>query len=187
MLMLPWWKNKRKRGFSLVELLLVLGVMAVILIAAFVIYPRVRSDMKVKQEIEYVNKIEAQIKNNFASTGNYKQLSSMWQVAKQNEKEWTKSPNGWNWSVVGYQEGQGSACTTSSTACPYIWFQLGYRASLYGEVPNEAECQKMLMALSTRMKIQNFSRNSVQFDPSSAVQICDRGGNDPIYLSFYSE
>lgn len=41
-----------KRGFSLIELLLVLGVIAVLLVAVFVVYPNVRTNYQVKAQVD---------------------------------------------------------------------------------------------------------------------------------------
>lgn len=41
----------KQRGFSLIELLLVLGVLAILLVAAFVVYPQVRKQQLVNEQV----------------------------------------------------------------------------------------------------------------------------------------
>lgn len=58
-----------KKGFSLIEMLLVLGVLAVLLIAAFVIYPRVREAAQTSTEIKNISLIGVGLSNYFESKG----------------------------------------------------------------------------------------------------------------------
>ena len=41
---------KRRKGFSLLELLLVLGIIAALIVAAFIVYPKVRTSQIVDAE-----------------------------------------------------------------------------------------------------------------------------------------
>lgn len=66
-----------RKGFSLIEMLLVLGVLAVLLIAAFVVYPRVRDASRANNEVANLTLIKANIQNMYASTmGDYKGLDT---------------------------------------------------------------------------------------------------------------
>lgn len=49
--------KKREKGFSLLELLLVMGVIAAIIIAAFVIYPKVMSHTRVNNELRNISTV----------------------------------------------------------------------------------------------------------------------------------
>lgn len=63
------------KGFSLIELLLVLGVLAILLVAAFVVYPQVRDRNQANAEVSNLTTIKANINNLFASRGgNYSDL-----------------------------------------------------------------------------------------------------------------
>ena len=59
----------RKKAFSLVELLLVLGVIAALLVGAFLIYPQVRDRNQARNEAQNIQLIQAQVRNIFASKG----------------------------------------------------------------------------------------------------------------------
>lgn len=66
-----------QKGFSLIEMLLVLGVLAVLLIGAFVVYPKVQAANQAKNEIANLNYIKASINNLYASKGgNYEGLTT---------------------------------------------------------------------------------------------------------------
>lgn len=70
--------NKREAGFSLIEMLLVLGVLAVLLIAAFVVYPRVRLAQQVHVEKENLSILQAGIQSKLAAqNGNYTSLGAI--------------------------------------------------------------------------------------------------------------
>lgn len=65
------------KGFSLIELLLVLGVLAILLVAAFVVYPQVRDRNQANAEVSNLTTIKANINNLYASRGgNYDGLTN---------------------------------------------------------------------------------------------------------------
>lgn len=61
--------QKQQRGFSLVELLLVLGVLAILLVAAFVVFPQVRDRNQANAEVTNLTTTKAGINNLYASKG----------------------------------------------------------------------------------------------------------------------
>lgn len=67
---------KRQQGFSLVELLLVLGVIALIAIAAFIIYPQVQAGTQANTEDTNTTTIAANVKSLFGNSGSYSSLSA---------------------------------------------------------------------------------------------------------------
>lgn len=60
---------RQNKGFSLIELLLVLGVLAVLLVAAFVVYPQVRDRNQANAEASNIRAIQGNVRNLFASRG----------------------------------------------------------------------------------------------------------------------
>lgn len=69
--------TKNNKGFSLIEMLLVLGVLAVLLVAAFVVYPRVRDASRANNEVANLTAIKASINNLYATKGgNYSGLTT---------------------------------------------------------------------------------------------------------------
>lgn len=55
----------KSRGFSLVEILLVLGIIAILAIAAFILYPQVSRSMRINQEIAFANAATAHVRSIF--------------------------------------------------------------------------------------------------------------------------
>jgi len=66
----------RNQGFSLIELLLVLGVLAILLVAAFVVYPQVRDRHQANAEAVNLASIKAAVINLYASKGSYAGLKN---------------------------------------------------------------------------------------------------------------
>ena len=63
------FNRTKAKGFSLIELLLVLGVLAILLVAAFVVYPQVRDRNQANAEVANLTSIKANINNLYASRG----------------------------------------------------------------------------------------------------------------------
>ena len=55
--------RKSKKGFSLLELLLTLGVIAGIIIAAFIVFPKVQASQKIDKESRNITAIQAGVKS----------------------------------------------------------------------------------------------------------------------------
>ena len=71
------FNRTKAKGFSLIELLLVLGVLAILLVAAFVVYPQVRDRNQANAEVANLTSIKASINNLYASRGgNYAGLTT---------------------------------------------------------------------------------------------------------------
>lgn len=63
-------KKHLKKGFSLVEMLLVLGVLAVFLVATFYVYPKVKESAQVSREVKNLNLIKSGLVQYFNHNGN---------------------------------------------------------------------------------------------------------------------
>jgi prepilin-type N-terminal cleavage/methylation domain-containing protein len=53
---------KSKKGFSLLELLLVLGIIAALVVAAFIVYPKVQASQRSQAESNNIATIQAGVK-----------------------------------------------------------------------------------------------------------------------------
>lgn len=59
--------EKKRRGFSLLELLLVVGIIAALIIGAFIVYPKVQSYRNVKIESNNISTLKAEVSGLYAS------------------------------------------------------------------------------------------------------------------------
>lgn len=63
--------QRNQGGFSLVEILLVLGIIAILAIAAFIIFPQVQASNRANTELSNITTLQAGIKNLYGATRDY--------------------------------------------------------------------------------------------------------------------
>jgi len=68
--------QRNQGGFSLVEILLVLGIIAILAIAAFIIFPQVQASNRANTEQSNITTITAGVKNLYGATREYGGLSA---------------------------------------------------------------------------------------------------------------
>lgn len=133
-----------QRGFSLIEILLVLGVLALLLVAAFLTFPQVRDRNYVNIENQRLLQTVAVVKNIYVSKGNYTGLTT--DVANQ-AKAFVAEANQGN-----YQAGQeirnlwGGLIELRPNASNPKFMEISYSA-----VPPDA-CQKLATGVARNFK-----------------------------------
>lgn len=68
--------KKCKKGFSLLELLLVLGIIAALVVAAFIVYPKVQASQRSQAEANNIATIQAGVKALYTSASSFTGLST---------------------------------------------------------------------------------------------------------------
>ncbi|EHT08342.1 prepilin-type N-terminal cleavage/methylation domain-containing protein [Raoultella ornithinolytica 10-5246] len=68
--------RKSKKGFSLLELLLVLGIIAALVVAAFIVYPKVQASQRAQAESNNIATIQAGVKALYTSTSSFTGLTN---------------------------------------------------------------------------------------------------------------
>lgn len=109
----------KSTGFSLIEMLLVLGVIALLLVGMFVIYPQVRTANQVNTEVTNLLAIRANMKSMFANGGVYSVVSDddLTRVANQG-RVFPVSMNGGDYNAnrpVNVWGGEVSLTSTTGT------------------------------------------------------------------------
>ncbi|MCL7713221.1 type 4 pilus major pilin [Stenotrophomonas mori] len=126
------FKQARSQGgFSLIELLLVLAIIAALAVAAFIVYPRVQAGRNASYEAQVLSSAQAGVKALF-TTNNYAKLSKAAAFnaeifpANMNLSE-TSIKNQWDGEVeVGPSTAKGAAATATGNT-PVRYFRFVYR------------------------------------------------------------
>lgn len=64
-------KTKSKKGFSLLEILLVLGIIASLIVAAFIVYPKIQSSQRAEMEAKNISTIISGVRSLYAGKQNF--------------------------------------------------------------------------------------------------------------------
>ena len=119
------FNQAKAKGSSLVELLLVLGVLAILLVTAFVVYPQVRDRNQANAEVSNLTAIKANIANLYASRGgNYSGLNTT--IANQ-ARAFPSSMNGGTFSGSNVTAAWGGEVDVGSAADPTAAVPAGAR------------------------------------------------------------
>lgn len=167
------------KGFSLIELLLVLGVLAILLVAAFVVYPQVRDRNQANAEVSNLTTIKANINNLYASRGgNYEDLSNVIAINARayppNMVSGTTANSAW-----------GSPVNVAANAAATAGMQPNRSFTItYNAVP-EGVCLGMVsgaagnfadITIDNNSVIQGDDGDGTQFDPGAAAAACASDG-----------
>jgi len=134
----------RARGFSLIELLLVLGVIAILLVAAFVVYPQVQVSRQINQEKSNLSMLQNGIRATLAPTGgNYTVLGAQTQTVGNRFANQARvvpsSMNGGDYSGTTITNGWGGDVIIHSTVGSFEGYSPGRSFGIqYNGVPQEA-------------------------------------------------
>lgn len=63
-----------KKGFTLVEVILVMGIAAILMIGVFTIYDKVSTSVKIKRQVEAIMYIKSEVNSMYASKNSYEGL-----------------------------------------------------------------------------------------------------------------
>lgn len=151
-------KNIRnKKGFTLTEVLLTLGVAALIIISIFMIYPKVMSKVKVDREVKNITNIAANIESLYSSAPDYQGITtlSVWQAKGFPEGMTYPVKNSWGGDISIYDGGSGA----------YDIYYIAYK-----NIPSE-ECSKIAIALMKNFKTTLINNTQVYNDVDTGSPI----------------
>ena len=183
-------------GFSLIELLLVLGVIAILLVSAFVIYPQVSHANKVKTETANLAAIQASMRSLFASSGsNYALLPPEVSTATlNNARVFPASMNGGDYTTGAIRHSWDGLVSLHATNFSHAGIPVGRGFSInYMDMPSQA-CVDMVSRSFKTFKIimvyANGSSNSADMfypeatDLSTLTQACNQ--SNAVRIQFLS-
>lgn len=148
-------KLKIKNGFSLIEMLLVLGVLAVLLIAAFVVYPKVRANVIAEKEVKNIAMIQAGISNLYKGQSSFQSLNNTLLV---NAKIVPESMISRTTNPPGIVNESGGTVTVAGVP-EYNYSQYWIT---YTQVPSEV-CQKLAEGLVASSEALNVGGIQVKY------------------------
>lgn len=180
--------QKKAKGFTLTEILLVLVIAAAIVIAAFIIYPKVQSSQRAQAEVDLVNTLRAGIHSLYAGTPDYMSLNTDVIIQAKLVPEKMVSENGqlvnsFNGSIdvmPNFLDDDGSLGLTTPN---------GY-SIYYNGVPPQ-ECIKMVSALAPNFKKIRVGENLAdvvidgKLDIGLLATSCGKNSYNIIYFDSY--
>lgn len=143
--------QRNQGGFSLVEILLVLGIIAILAIAAFIIFPQVQASNRANAEQSNITTITAGIKNLYGATRNYTGIGNG--VVNQ-ARIFPASMNGGDFTAAGgdavTSSWSGAVTVAAVGADPARQFSI-----TYADMPSEV-CTRLVPGM-----LQNFESIAV--------------------------
>ena len=172
-------KNKKsKKGFSLLELLLVLGIIAALVVAAFIVYPKVQASQRAQAESNNIATIQAGVKSLFTSASSFTGLSNSVAVKAKIFPDNMLSGSG-NATPINAFKGAVTlaAANTGPSGADGSSFTITYE-----NVP-ASECTKIITAAAGNFYTAgvgtagNVKAAGGVLNVASAATECDKGGN----------
>ncbi|HBJ1160524.1 TPA: prepilin-type N-terminal cleavage/methylation domain-containing protein [Escherichia coli] len=138
-------KNKKsKKGFSLLELLLVLGIIAALVVAAFIVYPKVQASQRAQAESNNIAAIQAGVKALYTSASSFTGLTNT--VAVQAKIFPDNMLSGSGSSAKPINAFKGNVVVASANSGPSAAQGSSFTIT-YSNVP-AAECTKIITAVA---------------------------------------
>lgn len=187
-------EHRTSKGFSLIELLLVLGILAILVITAFVVYPQVRERNFANGEVVNLLSTKANINSMYVLTGgNYTGLSTA--VANQarvfpasmNGNQYTPSAaikSSWNGQVAVNALAAAGAFASGSA------YEVGHAFDIqYADVPSGV-CLPLVSGVAQKFQDIQIGTadpaNSVfsggAFNPGLAAQKCSNTAGSVVHF-----
>ncbi|EPY8425331.1 type 4 pilus major pilin [Citrobacter youngae] len=174
-------KNKKsKKGFSLLELLLVLGIIAALVVAAFIVYPKVQASQRAQAESNNIATIQAGVKALYTSASSFTGLTNTVAVQAKIFPDNMLSGSGSSATPINAFKGDVivESANTGPSAAQGSSFTITYK-----NVP-AAECTKIITAAAGNFytagvgTVGNVKPAGGVLDVAGTATQCQNGGND---------
>ncbi|WP_407579587.1 type 4 pilus major pilin [Citrobacter koseri] len=166
-------KRKSKKGFSLLELLLVLGIVAALVVAAFIVYPKVQASQRSQAESNNIATIQAGVKALYTSASSFTGLNNSVAVQAKIFPDNMLSGSGNNATPVNAFKGDVTlaAANTGPSGATASSFSIQYK-----NVP-ASECTKIISATAGNFYIASVNNTVVKpaggvLDVAAAASAC---------------
>ncbi|MBI9252209.1 prepilin-type N-terminal cleavage/methylation domain-containing protein [Escherichia coli] len=170
---------KSKKGFSLLELLLVLGIIAALVVAAFIVYPKVQASQRAQAESNNIATIQAGVKALYTSASSFTGLTNS--VAVQAKIFPDNMLSGSGSSATPINAFKGNVVVASADTGPSAATGSSFTIT-YSNVP-AAECTKIITAAAGNFYTAgvgtagNVKAAGGVLDVAETATQCESGGN----------
>ena len=170
--------QRKQGGFSLVEILLVLGIIALLAIAAFIIFPQVQAANRANTEQSNITTMAAGIKNLYGATRNYDQIAARTLIQARiapssmyaNNTAATTLTSAWSGDVAVAASGTNNSQFTIT----------------YAAVPSEV-CTRLVPGLIANFQSVTVGTTVVSAqNPGAIVGACSPASNAAVPVAFTS-
>ena len=171
--------RKSKKGFSLLELLLVLGIIAALVVAAFIVYPKVQASQRAQAESNNIATIQAGVKALYTSASSFTGLTNS--VAVQAKIFPDNMLSGSGSSATPINAFKGNVVVASADTGPSAATGSSFTIT-YSNVP-AAECTKIITAAAGNFYTAgvgtagNVKAAGEVLDVAKTATQCQNGGN----------
>lgn len=180
---------KIKKGFTMVETLLVMGLAAIIIIAIFMIYPKVQSYIKVNQETRNIHILASGIRTLYASKTSYSGVAnqSITDAGIVPDSMLLPANSGMGKGYI-YNSWKGQVILSTSNKKNATSVGTLYHIAYYN-VP-DADCVKLITSVSRGFYWIISNGTTIvgpdnEFNPSSLGSACS--ANNKNYITFSGE
>ncbi|MGA3808945.1 type 4 pilus major pilin [Escherichia coli] len=170
-----------KEGFSLLELLLVLGIIAALVVAAFIVYPKVQASQRAQAESNNIAAIQAGVKALYTSASSFTGLTNSVAVQAKIFPDNMLSGSGSAAKPINAFKGNVTlaADKTGPSGADGSAFII-----IYSNVP-AAECTKIITAVAGNFYeagVRNLGDGNVKtaggvLDVAKTAMLCQNDGN----------
>lgn len=172
-------KIKLKKGFSLLELLLVMGIIAALIIAAFIIFPKIQSSQRVNAEIGNISAIDSGIKSLYSTTVDYSGINTTTLLKAK------VFPDNMILNGLVYNSFKGRVNIEPSS-----YSDGEYQLTYYG-VP-DMECSKITSAVFNKFrqvqvnsKVIKTKYQNITVDIASITEMCNSNNNNRLIFNSF--
>ncbi len=182
----------KTKAFTLVELLLVVGIIALGSVVAYITLPKVQATMRANKEIVNINTMAAGLRNMFAGKNDYSQLEPGTVTAETVAIRGKAAPDNWLHPTMGLANTFGGQIYLNGNPAA-VGLPGHFRIMLQGVPDNE--CAKIIPGILdsfTEIGITPYGQGysaattvkskTIAYAPDKAITLCSNNDNNQLHL-----